>query len=153
MLTDQWLLDEAGEKVRAYKASEAAEQLTVTAKTVINWAQRPNGSYPALRGWAPRTERNPNRHWLVAADDVDVLLEEQPGRTASAGSGADELGQERQRLADERQLLEMERSVFNQERVSFLEEENARLKGEVAELRAKVAAMGRVVFDLTTTST
>lgn len=152
MLTDQWLRDEAGDRIRAYKAADVAEQLDVTPKTVINWASRQTGAYPSLRGWQPRTDHNPNRHWLVDAGEADRLIEESHGRVR-AGEADSDLVEERQRLADERELLAMERSVIRQERASFLEEENARLQAEVEELRAKVAAMGRVVFDLTTNPT
>lgn len=149
MIADQWLLDGAGSRVRAYKAADVANALSVTAKTVINWAQRPPGSYPSLRGWAPRTTANPNRHWLVDADQVDLVLEERGGPHRHDAAAVQDLADQRQQLADERQLLEMERSVLHQDQVDAIKAENARLRDEVAELRAKVAAMGRVVFELT----
>lgn len=151
--------DELGEVV-AYSVSDVSELLGQTTKTVIA-RLKPSGDHrPELRGWAPKTEANPNRSWMVDARQIDALAELDVGslqnqlaelreelETTKARTEADlqQLSVERARAADAVATAEMERSEYRQATLDAANGQIAQLTRERDQARTAVKTLSATV--------
>gem|GEM_PF-2277723 len=153
---------ELGEIV-TYTSVDAAAILGTTSKTMIARVQAAKGQRSELRGWAPNTEANPNRAWMVDASQVDTLADEDTDQLhaqvaqlreelaltrSRSEADLERLTAERATAADAIATAEMERSEYRQatldaalQRVAQLERERDQARAAVRTLTATVNAL------------
>jgi len=154
---------ELGETV-SYTVTDAAEILGTTSKTLIARVRPTDGQRPELRGWAPKTEVNPNRSWMVDASQIDALAdadvnhlqmqvaqlrEELELARARTDADLEQLAAERAVVADEMATASMERSEYRQASHDAALQRIAELERERDQTRAAVKTLGTTVLELT----
>lgn len=155
--------EELGEVV-TYTVPDAAELLGTTAKTLISRVQPTGEQRAELRGWAPKTAANPNRAWMIDANQVDALagadvnllqtqlaeLREELERTrAQTEAELERLAVERAAAADAVATAEMERTAFRQATLDAAVARSAQLERERDQARAAVKTLTATVNALT----
>ena len=150
--------------VVAYASPDAAKLLGLSAKSMIARVTAKQGRRAELRGWAPGTDANPNRAWMIDAAQVDRLGESNTDvlRTELAevrSQLAEVMDQRRlereavdrdvQALADESATIAIERSTYQQSTLDAAHAEVERLRGERDQARAAVLTLGETVASLT----
>lgn len=156
--------DEDLGQVVTYSVTDAAEILGTTSKTLITRLKPAGGQRAELRGWAPKTEGNPNRSWMVDASQVDALadvdvdhlqaqvaqLREELEITRSrTESDLERLAAERAAAADIVSTAEMERSEYRQATLDAALRRAAELERERDQARAAVKTLTATVNALT----
>lgn len=155
--------DELGDVV-TYTIPDAAEILGTTSKTLITRVQPTKDQRPELRGWAPKTEANPNRAWMIDASQVDELAdadinhlqaqvaqlrEELDLTRARTDADLARLAAERAAATDAIATAEMERTEYRQRTLDDAMQRIAQLERERDQARAAVKTLTATVNALT----
>lgn len=130
-------LVEEDQRLRTYTVAHASQLLGMSERTLHRQVQ--NGTSEIRKYWAPHTDANTTRMWLLAADEVDEIAHARGRPTPASLVVVENAGQDRETasLLARIETLELEAAVRYRDRVQELERENAALRRQLEVMAAE----------------